>query len=159
MTEQHLYHLLSHSLPQRSPYPTRKKMRLTEVTTPQTELEQSLFICVRGKRNMTEAIRIPCHRPSLRIRRRCKRIEQDGLRTREVTWSSHTRGYYESDSKITEKMVIACYNYHGNWKRHIPFYGIIDVREVQVSLLLSANNVHMIDQGPFRFHLHNRRPR
>lgn len=80
---------------------------------------------------MTEAIRIPCHRPSLRIRRRCKRIEQDGLRTREVTWSSHTRGYYESDSKITEKMVIACYNYHGNWKRHIPFYGIIDVREVQ----------------------------
>jgi hypothetical protein len=52
------------------------------------------------------------------------------------------RGYYEKDSAIYERMLAACYQFHGNWKRWIPFYGIVDVREVQVRS--SSSNIRLV---------------
>ena len=39
----------------------------------------------------------------------------------------------ESDAAIYERLMETCFQYQGKWKRWLPFYGIVDVREVNVS--------------------------
>lgn len=57
--------------------------------------------------------------------------------------SGRMEGYSEPDSKITEMLVAACYQHHGIWKRYIPFYGITEVREIEVTTnRLTLSNGH-----------------
>lgn len=95
------------------------------------EPKQSCFLCLRGRRPIHYAIRIPCSRPGLGPRH----VKEGRSLKRE------RRGYYEKDSAIYERMLAACYQFHGNWKRWIPFYGIVDVREVQVRS--SSSNIRL----------------
>ncbi|KAF3003052.1 hypothetical protein E8E13_007063 [Curvularia kusanoi] len=38
---------------------------------------------------------------------------------------------YEKDSDIYKKLVAACYQFHGKWKKWIPFYGVVGMQETQ----------------------------
>lgn len=105
--------------------PNCRMLRPNSVSTPQTDSGQSLFLCIRGKRQTRFAIRVPCQR---QLRRKVKR---NGERAESMLDPDRARGF-ESDSKITERLVAACYQFHGKWKKYIPYYGIIDVQEVEV---------------------------
>ena len=90
------------------------------------------FLCLRGRRPVHYAIRIPCFRPGLvtpyvRKEGRPKPVRND---------------YSEKDSAIYQRLLAACYQFHGKWKRWIPFYGIVDVREVQVRS--SSSNIRSV---------------
>lgn len=39
---------------------------------------------------------------------------------------------YESDTTISQRMRDMFFNYHGNWKKRLPLYGITDARGVEV---------------------------
>ena len=39
----------------------------------------------------------------------------------------------ESDNDIYQRLVDTCYQYLGCWKRWLPYYGITEVSEVNVS--------------------------
>lgn len=41
---------------------------------------------------------------------------------------------FESDAAIWDRMIAACLNESGRWKRWLPFFGPIAVREVEVCL-------------------------
>jgi len=38
----------------------------------------------------------------------------------------------ESDAAIYQRLNDACFQYQGKWKNWIPFYGVVDVYEVEV---------------------------
>lgn len=120
-----------------------KKSRATKPETQQPEPMHSCFLCLRGRRQTHYAIRIPCHRSRVMTATRIEKVKKKGQPTTLVPRSKRVRnGYYEDDSQIYEKLVAACYQYHGNWKKWIPFYGIVDVQELEVVVLfmfLSAN--------------------
>jgi len=92
--------------------------------------QQSCFLCIRGRAE-DYAIRVPCFRPSPRRARR--EVKQSNAkiekRTKLVMDSA-----FESDSTVYKKLLAACYEEQGSWKRWVPFYGIADAREVEVSL-------------------------
>jgi hypothetical protein len=51
------------------------------------------------------------------------------------------RTVYESDPVIFHKLEQACYQYQGEWKRWVPFYGIVHVREVNVRVLVTSSTL------------------
>lgn len=42
----------------------------------------------------------------------------------------------ESDAAIYQRLQDTCFQFQGTWKRWLPFYGIVDVREVNVRRLV-----------------------
>jgi hypothetical protein len=38
----------------------------------------------------------------------------------------------ESDTAIYDRLVETCFDHKGKWKRWLPFYGVTNVREVEV---------------------------
>ncbi|KAJ4983367.1 hypothetical protein SVAN01_11152 [Stagonosporopsis vannaccii] len=100
----------------------------------QPQPRQSCFLCLRGKGQVYHAVLIPCHRP-----RSVKTLKSVPSGVEGESWLVPSgkfvkNGFYEKDSSIYEKLVVACYRFYGNWKRWIPFYGIVEVREIQFYL-------------------------
>lgn len=93
---------------------------------------QGCFICLECPKQGHYAALVPCLRP----RRASKVIAYYGC------GSGDERPIYEmtepwdnaceSDSDIFRRLVDTCYQYLGWWKRWLPYYGITEVREVNV---------------------------
>lgn len=115
----------------------------TEVEEPVPQ--QSCFLCLRGRRQVHHAVHIPCFRPELMILPVRKLIKKgvDGKPDQFLRSSKLGKrvrnGKYEEDSAIYRKLVAECYKYHGTWKKWIPFYGIVEVQEVQVRYTLRGS--------------------
>jgi hypothetical protein len=101
---------------------------------------ESIFMCYSPKNLRGDdgyAVRIRCSRPSRQVFKEYLK-DKDGKPLKNDDGTPKTRKKYierrafESDSAIYEKLNAACYQHRGRWKRWIPFYGIVDVREVQV---------------------------
>ncbi|XPS67829.1 hypothetical protein M3J09_000125 [Ascochyta lentis] len=101
----------------------------------------SIFLCIMvgGERY---AIQIPCYRP--RAKRQIFRTKLDLTNGRKKI---HQYGVIlpaetvcESDFMIYYKLRQICFEHQGNWKRWVPFYGIVDVREVKI-VLTSARKI------------------
>lgn len=120
-----------------------KKLRPTEAATPWTESAYSCFLCVRGKRQTRYVIRIPCHRAEHVRNRTPKKVNKGGGSVIFVPSPERIIGYSEPESRTIERLVAACYQYHGIWKKYIPFYGITEVREIEVTTTsLTLSNGH-----------------
>ncbi|KAJ4320516.1 hypothetical protein N0V94_003379 [Neodidymelliopsis sp. IMI 364377] len=109
------------------------------------EAGQCCFLCLHGNGQVRYAVRVPCYRPETprKIRFTTKSATTRVCHYKDI---DHSETVYESDSVIFYKLEQACYQYQGEWKRWIPFYGIVHVREVNVRVLvtflrLPANNV------------------
>lgn len=88
------------------------------------------FLCLRGKRRTQYAIPIPCHR--CRFVQRYKPSTSSSESDMLIPDPKHVRlGHHEADSAIYTKLLEACYAFHGKWKKWVPFYGVVDVRETQ----------------------------
>ncbi|KZM28847.1 uncharacterized protein EKO05_0008561 [Ascochyta rabiei] len=96
-----------------------------------TDAQQLCFICIRGKEE-DYAVQIPCFRPDGRRVR--KEIKQENGSISQMT-DSIKDAKFESDSTIYTKIVDMCYQEHGKWKRWLPFYGVVDAREVEFRYL------------------------
>ena len=103
---------------------------------------QACFLCLKGKRSNNIAIQIPCFR-SRGDRRLLRRIRKNrptgsaGFAFEDVYDDLEPS---ESDSIVYKRMVDKCFEYHGSWKRWLPFYGITDVREVEVSFRVPTSS-------------------
>jgi len=132
------------SIPQPSapePQPNSKKVRATRRTKALRKPEQSLFACFPSKRQMHNAVRIPCHRFDCETKTLFKGVQDNGQPARLANGSTLISGKSEYDSQITEKLVAACYQHYGNWKKYIPFYGITSVREVEAGFQSVASSI------------------
>jgi hypothetical protein len=100
------------------------------------EAAQCILLCMRGDHGDNLAVEVPCYRPTVA---RQVRPGRTILATRETRISyheiKHEETVCESDSLIYLRLRETCFDYYGNWKRWIPFYGITDVQEVMVRLL------------------------
>ncbi len=101
---------------------------------------QLCFLCLEGKGNTHVAIRIPCLR-STGYRRPIKstykkpETKSGCLQLMEVEYARMhpSERVFEPYSTIFGRLVDKCFEYHGNWKRWLLFYGVTDVTEVNVS--------------------------
>ena len=96
---------------------------------------QCCFLCLE-KDGSQVAIPVPCLRPT-KPRQVKLRIRKRGGTTRMP--AHHETGpneqIPESDTAIFERLSSACFGYQGAWKKWLPFYGITNVEEVEVSYL------------------------
>lgn len=93
---------------------------------------KGLFLCLESHRQGQYAVLVPCHRPQ--TERRLKRWSNMFIKPTPVyeepePWDND----HDSDRVVYEKLVDACYQHLGSWKRWLPYYGIIDVLETNVS--------------------------
>ena len=51
---------------------------------------------------------------------------------------------FESDSEVFERLKRTCFEYQGRWKSWIPFYGVTNVEEVQVSYSYPGSETSLI---------------
>lgn len=101
---------------------------------------QLCFLCLEGKGNTHVAIRIPCLR-STGYRRPIKstykkpETKSGCLQLMEVEYARMhpSERVFEPYSTIFGRLVDKCFEYLGNWKRWLPFHGVTDVTEVEVS--------------------------
>lgn len=93
-----------------------------------------IFLCLREGAERY-AIKVPCCRPILKRATECtfrgswtdvKKYDDRAKRPEETVC--------ESDSMIYHRIREACYRVHGKWKRCVPYYGVVEVREVRVSM-------------------------
>ncbi|KAI1418926.1 hypothetical protein F5Y12DRAFT_780570 [Xylaria sp. FL1777] len=82
-----------------------------------TPTGQACFACFDSPENRQYAVLVPCVRPT---------TKEDGTRYNVAC---------ESDSRIWRRLVETCYEHKGKWKKWVPFYGIIEVREVTFQFL------------------------
>ncbi|PSN73180.1 hypothetical protein BS50DRAFT_181199 [Corynespora cassiicola Philippines] len=121
----------------------RKSVRGGEAHVP-TQAGQCCFLCLQGKNFAQHAVRIPCFRSA--------KTHRDGLLGRKKKTRSGdeiTKSDSESDFSVYQKLVEACYQYQGKWKRWVPFYGPVDVREVKFVFTGIAEM-----NGRFAIHIH-----
>lgn len=92
---------------------------------------QCCFLCFRGRRQQSYAVFIPCFRPRPQYRRKMVESQNGTARWEEKVFIDSG---FESDSTIYKKLNEACSQYQLMFKRWVPFYGIVDVREVKVGV-------------------------
>jgi hypothetical protein len=92
---------------------------------------QCCFLCLESKQMGHYAVQVPYIRPTKPRRVLSRRVASngDGLLGGE-TYEEITpqQMAYESDTAIYD----TCFDYQGKWKRWLPFYGVTNVREVEV---------------------------
>lgn len=98
---------------------------------------QFCFLCLQEREYGHYAVKIPCFRPT-RPREILLRVnfENGSVQGEKVHYEklNPMENACESDAAIYDRLKEACFRYQNRWKRWIPFYGIVDVREVNVSL-------------------------
>ncbi|SRR6266480_5462950 len=106
---------------------------------------QCCFLCLHKRKSGQYAVQIPCFRPtkSRRVISRLlsTKVSRSGVSQLEKVPGGETyeklspkENACESDAAIYHRLKETCFQYQGKWKRWIPFYGIVDVREVKVRL-------------------------
>ncbi|KAH7123657.1 hypothetical protein B0J11DRAFT_615215 [Dendryphion nanum] len=93
---------------------------------------QFCFICLRTEKLGQFAVEVPCFRRFVG--------DQSGSIESRV---------YESDTAIYQRMNDFCYKHLGKWKRWIPYYGIVDVHEVNFQFLGASDR-----KGSFPVHIY-----
>jgi hypothetical protein len=100
---------------------------------------QCYFLCLEGKNNIPYAVQLPHVRPTP-PRRDAARPHRpppskDAV-ARQAPLDRETRvppePTWESDAAVYRRFNEICFRYQGQWKRLIPFYGVVNVREVEV---------------------------
>jgi hypothetical protein len=96
---------------------------------------QCCFLCLERKNFGQYAVRIPCFRPT-KSRRVLSRLvcKSGGVQSEEITYErlNPKENACESDASIYDRLRDACFQQQGKWKWWIPFYGVVNVREVKV---------------------------
>jgi hypothetical protein len=111
--------------------PARTGERLSDRTG------QCCFLCLQGKDLGQYAVQVHCFRPT-KWRRKVSWtlpfIEDEVERPQKVTYEKldPKETACESDAAIYERLNEECFRRHGEWKKWIPFFGVIGVREVKV---------------------------
>jgi hypothetical protein len=96
--------------------------KLEPVQTPRKRSQtlQLCFLCLRGPASEQFAVIVGCKCPT-KFNKRMRIINGGDT--------------FESDSLVWNTLMNTCYEHKGDWKRWIPFYGVVDVREVNVRSL------------------------
>lgn len=94
---------------------------------------QCCFICLKCTEGY-RAVRVPCVRPT-EIRSVPKRVTnmKRGKKHQEYNKSNSGEGGIECDSAIFSRMREMLYRYLGTWKARLPYYGVLDAYEIEVS--------------------------
>jgi hypothetical protein len=95
---------------------------------------QGCFLCLESQNNEQYVVLVPCLRPT----KACQVIGQSEIFSdnpkpiseKAMPWD----GACESDTDIYRRLIDTCYQHLGWWKRRLPYYGIMEVIEVNVSL-------------------------
>lgn len=104
--------------------------------SPMTDIQdragQCCFLCLESPQQGQYAVLVPCLRPA----KARQVVGQSGffgdnpkpIYEKMMPWDNAC----ESDNDIYWRLVDACYQYLGWWKRWLPYYGITEVLEVNV---------------------------
>lgn len=95
---------------------------------------QGCFICLECPEKGHYAALVPCLRPSTARKPVRYLMTSSGDRKPIYENMEPWDNACESDSDIFRRLVDTCYQYMGWWKRWLPYYGITEVREVNVRL-------------------------
>ena len=121
------------------------------------------FLCLESPRQGQYAVLVPCLRPT--EAREEKMLVYDTDDTDDTDETDDTRAKYvpvapwdracESDQDIYQRLVDTCYQRLGGWKRWLPYYGVVKVREVKVSTPLheqieQMDKINFQDEVPLR---------
>ena len=104
---------------------------------------QCCFLCLEGRKSGQFTVQVPCLRPTKPRRIISQWLSQKASKTGITSPVKALGGVtyeklnprekaYESDATIYQRLKESCFHYQGKWKRWLPFYGIIDVQEVNV---------------------------
>lgn len=93
---------------------------------------QQIYICVRGEGRKEFVLPILCHRPPGCVGSERFKDEHGIMRT-PSTREDPTP--CDDDTLVYKKLNAACYKHYGAWKWWIPFYGVVNAQEVNVSSL------------------------
>ncbi|KAH8799382.1 hypothetical protein F5884DRAFT_686772 [Xylogone sp. PMI_703] len=130
--------------PQQSdgPFQINIKLKWTDIN-PDKRLSkragQCCFLCLKKGKGQY-AFRVPCIRPTKpRVvkRRRPQKAHKDDELFKfapggEIYGDINPKEKAcESDTAIYDRLVKTCFDFHGQWKRWLPFYGITHVKEVK----------------------------
>ena len=110
---------------------------------------QRCFLCLNSRKTGSYAVAVPCLRPTkarrIVSRRLMTKVSVSGQRT--LVPAPAGENYEElnprevaceSDMSVYERIAQMTFLCHGRWKRWLPFYGVVHVREVNVSTQLST---------------------
>ncbi|KAF2678881.1 hypothetical protein K458DRAFT_315873 [Lentithecium fluviatile CBS 122367] len=131
-----------------------------DLETPPKNLEclsdrtaQCCFLCLQGKKYGQYAVRIPCFRPtkSRRVLYRQLVSTSEGMQSEKVTYEqlNPKENACESDASIYDRLREACFQHQNKWKQWIPFYGVVNVREVNFQFLGAPDRA-----GRFPIHIY-----
>lgn len=90
-----------------------------------------LFLCLRDDYGCY-AVQVPCIRPTEPNRFDRLVIKSFGKEEQSQKKHSLDKAAFESDAAIWRRMIKICFDNKGQWKKWLPFYGPIDVEEVNV---------------------------
>ncbi|KAH6708896.1 hypothetical protein BKA61DRAFT_615054 [Leptodontidium sp. MPI-SDFR-AT-0119] len=97
---------------------------------------QYCFLCLQGKKTGQYAVQVLCMRPTRpRAITGHKLIPKDDIFVKipgsEIYEKLNPKELAcESDAAIYQRLQDTCFQFQGTWKRWLPFYGVVDVREV-----------------------------
>jgi hypothetical protein len=96
------------------------------ITSLQENAGQGCFLCLESHNQGQYAILVPCQRPT--------NDGRENKRRRGRNDNSNRNSVCDSDEEIYRRLIDNCYQHLGWWKRWLPYYGITEVLEVNVSL-------------------------
>lgn len=105
------------------------------------------FLCLEGRKDGQYAVQAPCFRPTKWRQvvgyRLSRKISTNGVTQLEKAPGGEVyeklnpkENACESDAAIYQRLKESCFRYQDKWKEWIPFYGVVDVREVKVRLFI-----------------------
>ncbi|KAG8673778.1 hypothetical protein FPOAC1_007097 [Fusarium poae] len=92
--------------------------------------EQGCFVCLESYKQGQYAVLVPCLRPPESFSRLIQKKDRNGKSISKVEKKSTLKSDSESDYEIYQRLLDTCYEHLGRWKRWLPYYGIIDILEV-----------------------------
>ncbi|KAH7130098.1 hypothetical protein B0J11DRAFT_243963 [Dendryphion nanum] len=115
---------------------------------------QCCFLCIQGKRSAQYAVRVPCFRPNKprQVRHSTMKPDESGIwKLDKIVYESldPKEKACESDATIYHRLGEVCFQQQGKWKKWVPFYGVVDVREVKFQFTGVVEK-----EGRFPVHIH-----
>ncbi|KAI1347709.1 hypothetical protein F5Y01DRAFT_329247 [Xylaria sp. FL0043] len=100
---------------------------IRNISLPEKQFAKGCFICLDSCEGGQYAVLFPC-KPATRGDRERGSLPSVG---KDIPWDEDC----EWDSKTWKGLVETCYRYKGRWKKLVPFYGIVEVKEVTFQFL------------------------
>ncbi|KAF5670072.1 hypothetical protein FHETE_4755 [Fusarium heterosporum] len=109
---------------------------------------QGCFICLESHHQGQYAVLVPCLRPT-KFRQIIGHIRDHTgdsklIYEQDSSWDSAC----ESDCEIYHRLLDMCYRHLGRWKRWLPYYGIIEVLEVEFAGIVESDGRYPIHINP-----------